>query len=306
MPATGFFDRHRDEIQEALKPKATWGLLRDHAVPKLALVGAMTERECKSHGYPGTVQFIDPEMQQWRSVDIPSVRWFDSRDQLRKVLLESKEDFERKVAKNLAYYKAAAVKDPSPRHAETLNGYENFIRYTLPARLSQFEAQTEETRRWLAKLEATPDFAKTLFTLIRESENEVRAAHGVAAVGAAWVSETELLYRVRAVLPGVEVVAHGQPPWLGRQHLDIWIPSMAVALEYHGIQHFQPVEFFGGEDGFQRVQKRDQRKRALCRSANVRLVEVIYDQGLDDAQLVALLRGEGPSPMELPSDTRLR
>jgi hypothetical protein len=206
MPATGFFDRHRDQIQEALKPKATWALLRDHAVPKLALIGAATERECKSHGYPGTVQFIDPEMQQWRSVDIPSVRWFDFRDQLRKILLESREDFEGKVAKNLANYKAAAVKDPSHKRVEALKGYENFIRYALPARLGQFETQKDETRRWLTKLETTPDFAKTLFNLIRESENEVRAAHGVAAVGKAWVSETELLYRVGAVLPGVEVV----------------------------------------------------------------------------------------------------
>jgi hypothetical protein len=81
---------------------------------------------------------------------------------------------------------------------------------------------------------------------------------------------------------------------------------MAVALEYHGIQHFQPVEFFGGEEGFQRTQGRDERKRKLCASNSVRLIEIAYYHDIDDAYLVALLRGEGPSPVELSSDTRLR
>jgi hypothetical protein len=222
MPLTDFFGRHRDEIQEALKPKATWELLRDHALPKLALDASMTEWECKSYGYSGKVLFIDPTTQTWTSVDIRSVRWFDSRELLRGSLSESKEDLKAKVYKNLARYKEAAAKDPSPRHLETLKGYRKFVRNDLQNRLNQFDEQKEGIRRWLARLDTTPDFAKTLFTLIREAENEVRAAHGVAAVGEAWINETELLYRVRKFLPGVEVMAHGQPKWLGRQHLDIW------------------------------------------------------------------------------------
>jgi hypothetical protein len=46
-------------------------------------------------------------------------------------------------------------------------------------------------------------------------------------------------------LPGVDVIAHGQPKWLGRQHIDIWIPALNVGIEYHGLQHFQPVGFSG-------------------------------------------------------------
>lgn len=125
--------------------------------------------------------------------------------------------------------------------------------------------------------------------MLREAENGIRAAHGIAAVGEAWVSETELLYRVREFLPGVEVIAHGQPKWLGRQHLDIWIPAHGVGIEYHGLQHFQPVEFFGGDEAFQQVQERDSRKRELCENNGVRLVEIAYDQDIDDLTLRQLV-----------------
>ncbi|MGC8476290.1 MAG: hypothetical protein ACP5NP_08045 [Acetobacteraceae bacterium] len=255
MPLTGFFHEHSNEIQEALQPKATWELLRDHAVPKLELDRSMSEQESKSWGYPNKVLFIDPRMQEWTTVDIPSVRWFDSRELLRESLSESKGDLQAKTRKNLARYERAAASDPSPARLEALKSYRQFIRNELPRRLSQFDEEKEKTRRWLAKLDQTPDFNKHLFTLLRGAENDVRAAHGIASVGEAWVSETELLYRVRKLLPDVEVVAHGRPKWLGRQHLDIWIPSMAVALEYHGVQHFREVEFFGGKEGLQRTNR---------------------------------------------------
>jgi hypothetical protein len=292
MPTTKFFDEHRNEIEECIKPKATWELLRDHAVPKLALDAAMTDEECKTHGRPDNLQFYDPKSKAWTSVDVRPVKWFDARDAIRESLLETKADFEAKVAKNLARYKEAAKKYPSPRLFEQLLGYEKFISDSLPGRLRSFTKQKAEGRRWLRKLEKTPDLAKNIFTLIREAENEVRAARGIAAVGEGWISETELLYRVRELLPKIDVLAHGKPKWLGRQHLDVWIPSMNVGIEYHGVQHFRPVEFFGGEEAFRRVQERDQRKRKLCSENGVRLIEIIYDQDLDDESLRSLLIGE--------------
>jgi hypothetical protein len=97
------------------------------------------------------------------------------------------------------------------------------------------------------------------------------------------------LYRVRQLLPDLEVVAHGQPDWLGRQHLDIWIPSLSVAIEYQGVQHFRSIEFFGGDDAFRRNQERDSKKRALCQRNKTRLLEVAYDQEIDDVTLKKLV-----------------
>jgi len=55
MPSTVFFSGHQPEIQEALKPKATWDLLHLHAAEKIALDSGMTDQERRSHGYIGKV-----------------------------------------------------------------------------------------------------------------------------------------------------------------------------------------------------------------------------------------------------------
>ncbi len=291
MPSTDFYIQHAAEIKDALTPSSTWKLLQEHAVPKLALADQMTKQECVSHGYPGKVQFYDHKMGRWNSIDVPTVRWFDSRDLLRESLLEAKDDLQKRIMRNLSRYREAAAKDPTAKRLEALAKYEKFVRKEFPNRLSRFDAGKIETRYWLSKLDQTPDFSKTLFTLVRRAENQVRQSHGIANVGEAWVSETELLYRVRKIFPNIEVTAHGQPKWIGRQHLDIWIPSLDAAIEYHGIQHFRPVAFFGGESSFQRGQERDKRKRNLCEQHRVRLIEVAYDNDISDVELERLIKG---------------
>ena len=47
-----------------------------------------------------------------------------------------------------------------------------------------------------------------------------------------------------------EVFHHGNPKWLGLQHVDIWFPKYKIGIEYQGKQHDEPVEFFGGEESF--------------------------------------------------------
>jgi hypothetical protein len=222
---------------------------------------------------------------KWVSIDVPAVRWFDAREVLHGLLLETKDELRAKVAKNLARYEEAAAKDPTPKRLEALAGFQRFVHEVQPDRLRRFDVEKADLRWWLSKLDRTPDLLKNLFTLLRRAENEVRQSHGIAAVGEAWVSETELLYRVKKLLPGVGVVAHGSPKWLGRQHLDIWMPTLNVAIEYHGLQHFRPVEFFGGAEALERVRERDARKRVLCERNSVRLIEIAYDNDIDDANL---------------------
>jgi len=289
MPTTAFFVSNADAIQNALRPNATWELLREHAGPKLALQAAMTEQECKAHGYPGPIQFILG--QRWTTAHVPRIPWFDSRDLYRTTLSEGKMELEARVSARLERMRAAVIRNPTPRRKQELEGYELYASGRFQERLSQLDSEHADTRRWLAKLDQTPDFGKTVFALLRAAENAVRAAHGLAAVGEGWISETELLYRVRQLLPDVDVIAHGQPQWLGRQHLDIWIPAMGVAIEYHGIQHFQSVDFFGGEAAFRRGQERDRRKRMLCAQNGMHLVEIAYDQSVDNATLTNMLVG---------------
>lgn len=48
------------------------------------------------------------------------------------------------------------------------------------------------------------------------------------------------------------------------------------AIEYNGIQHYQPIEFFGGEEQFKLQQIRDEVVRIICKQNNVNLLEISY------------------------------
>ena len=65
--------------------------------------------------------------------------------------------------------------------------------------------------------------------------------------------------------------------WLGRQSLDLYIPSLQKAIEYQGIQHYRPIDFFGGEETLAQRQELDRRKKTLCEENGVRLIEWTYE-----------------------------
>ena len=108
----------------------------------------------------------------------------------------------------------------------------------------------------------------------RDAENSVREEMNTPRIGEGWIRETELYYAIRNALPQTEVIQHARPDWLGRQHLDVFVPEYAVALEYQGAQHDEPVEYFGGEDAYQATKRRDARKKRMCTKNGVRLIEV--------------------------------
>ena len=120
-------------------------------------------------------------------------------------------------------------------------------------------------------------FIDVIADLMRKAENRLREKHDLPKIGEGWISETQLYYSVKEAFPQTEVVHHGRPNWLGRQHLDIWLPRWKIAVEYHGLQHFQPVEFFGGDDVFEATKERDERKQRLCEDNNVTLIIATSD-----------------------------
>ena len=59
-----------------------------------------------------------------------------------------------------------------------------------------------------------------------------------------WKHELSLFHALRKQFP--DILYQYRPDWLGRQSLDLYIPSLCTAIEYQGIQHYLPVEFIGG------------------------------------------------------------
>jgi len=129
---------------------------------------------------------------------------------------------------------------------------------------------------------SAPTFTQALHNTLRECINTVRVDLGLPKIGEGWLTETDLYQRVRRLFPNEEVIHHGRTRWLGRQHLDIWMPSRNVAIEYQGEQHTLEIGFFGGREGLARTRERDERKRALCRASGVRLIEIHFNDDLRD------------------------
>jgi len=89
-----------------------------------------------------------------------------------------------------------------------------------------------------------------------------------------WKHELSLFHAVRRRHP--DTLYQYRPDWLGRQSLDLYVPSLRTAIEYQGVQHYIPVEFFGGEEALAQRQELDQTKRQLCEENRVRLIEWPY------------------------------
>jgi len=122
-------------------------------------------------------------------------------------------------------------------------------------------------------------------SLCRDAENQLRSEMGLPAVGEGWISETKLYKQIKKHFPQYEVIQHYTADWLGRQHLDVFIKELNVGIEYHGKQHFEPVNFFGGEKAFIATKKRDSNKKRKCTVANVKLI--IIQEGYDFVELVS-------------------
>jgi hypothetical protein len=95
-----------------------------------------------------------------------------------------------------------------------------------------------------------------------------------------WIAENQLFQVLRRSLKGVDVQQHARPTWIEPQHLDVYVPTAGIAVEYMGQQHFEPLEFFGGEKAFQEVVARDRRKAQLCEANGVRLSYVRFDEDI--------------------------
>ena len=59
--------------------------------------------------------------------------------------------------------------------------------------------------------------------------------------------------------------------WLGKQSLDFYLPEYNIGIECQGIQHFKPVDFFGGLKSFAIQLERDDKKNNKCNENNIQI-----------------------------------
>lgn len=95
-----------------------------------------------------------------------------------------------------------------------------------------------------------------------------------------FVSEKRLYEAIRTRYS--DAVSQQRFPWLGRQSLDIYIPSKKTAIEYQGEQHYRPVDIFGGRREYRRQMRLDRNKKRLCKKHGVKLLYFSYKENAPD------------------------
>lgn len=59
---------------------------------------------------------------------------------------------------------------------------------------------------------------------------------------------------------------------------DFFIPSQKILIEYQGLQHYQPIDYFGGDTTFKRQQKHDKMKADYAKDHGYKLIAVPYTE----------------------------
>lgn len=78
---------------------------------------------------------------------------------------------------------------------------------------------------------------------------------------------------------GIEFEAQKRFEWLGTQSIDVFIPSVNIAIECQGQQHYKEVYYRSkkwtnvtAERNFAEIKERDSRKRQLCKENGIELI----------------------------------
>lgn len=57
---------------------------------------------------------------------------------------------------------------------------------------------------------------------------------------------------------------------------DFYLPFYNLVIEFDGKQHFEPIEYFGGEEGFKKRQTKDKEKNDYCKNHNIDILRIPY------------------------------
>lgn len=57
---------------------------------------------------------------------------------------------------------------------------------------------------------------------------------------------------------------------------DFYLPKLNTCIEFNGKQHYEQIDFFGGEDAYNKTTLRDSIKEEYCKNNNIKLITIPY------------------------------
>ena len=116
-----------------------------------------------------------------------------------------------------------------------------------------------------------------------------------------WKSEELMVKCIKEVFKNEEVIQQYKPFFLyvnkGQLSYDAYIPKRKIAFEYQGKQHFEPIEYFGGKESFEKQQKRDEIKKYLSKKNKIKLIYVNYWEDITPKLILKKLEEENINTM---------
>lgn len=101
-----------------------------------------------------------------------------------------------------------------------------------------------------------------------------------------WKSEALVFELCQKIYGKNNVIFQYSPAFLGQMSYDIFIISKNTAIEYQGKQHFEPVEFFGGQEHFEKQVIRDKLKKELSAKNKIKLIYISYKETICEKTII--------------------
>ena len=67
-----------------------------------------------------------------------------------------------------------------------------------------------------------------------------------------------------------------------KTYIDFYLPKYNTFIEYNGQQHYVPIKYFGGEIKFIEQVNRDEYVRNYCKINNIKLIEIKYNENVEE------------------------
>jgi hypothetical protein len=136
----------------------------------------------------------------------------------------------------------------------------------------------KQTYGWYIKKQAFEMGIESNKSQYKIAENEVRLKLDFKKVGEAWSSETLVYNLVKDLYPNYTIHFHYRPKFLNRLEIDVYIEELKIGIEYQGIQHYKPIEHFGGKKTLKKTKERDNCKKVLCSENGIKVVYINFDE----------------------------
>ena len=129
----------------------------------------------------------------------------------------------------------------------------------------------------------------------REKENQRRKKLGLPLIGNYFKKEEELLFYIKRLFTNKKVIYHDRATLGNGWELDIFIPSLNLAFEYHGRQHyeFKGTMYWKTYEEFEGQKTRDMLKKILCKAKGIILIEFTCYEKLGEGLVLSKLFEHG-------------